>query len=126
MSMLKRLLVLFSLSVGTLCAEVYELRTYTAHEGKMENLLARFRDHTTKLFEAHGMKNVGYWLTEGEEKKLVYLITHKDRAAAKANWKGFIEDPKWKKAYQASIADGKLVKKITSEFLTPTDFSKLK
>ena len=110
-------------------ATVYELRTYTPHEGKMENLLTRFRDHTLTIFESHGMENIGYWLTEkkeGEEQKLVYIISHKDKENAKANWKAFIANPKWKKAYAASIAKGKLVKKIDSQFLTATDFSKIK
>jgi len=111
-----------------LSAEIYELRTYTANDGKLESLLTRFREHTTTIFESHGIKNVGYWLTEGEgdARKLVYLVTHKDRETAKSNWKAFRADPKWQSAYKASITDGKLVKKITSEYLTPTDFSSLK
>src|SRR5450759_2282950 len=40
---------------------VYELRIYTTFEGKLPALLARFRDHTLKILERHGMENVGYW-----------------------------------------------------------------
>lgn len=40
---------------------VFELRIYTAPEGKLDNLRARFRDHTMRVFERHGMTNIGYW-----------------------------------------------------------------
>ena len=112
--------------VSSAAGEVYELRTYTANEGKMEGLLARFRDHTTKIFESHGMKNIGYWLTEGDDPKLVYIVSHKDHETAKANWKAFGADPKWRTAKEESEKSGKLVKKLEKVFLTPTDFSKLK
>jgi len=121
-----KIFAFFALMISPLAAEVYELRTYTPSEGKMEGLLARFRDHTTKIFESHGMKNIGYWLTEGDEPKLVYIVSHKDRATAKKNWKAFREDPKWKAARSESEKEGKLVKKLESIFMKPTDFSKLK
>ena len=46
-------------------AEIFELRIYTTNEGKLDDLHARFRDHTTDLFEKHGMTNMGYWVPEG-------------------------------------------------------------
>lgn len=110
-------------------ATVYEMRTYTPHEGKMDDLLSRFRDHTLKIFESHGMENIGYWLTEkkeGEVQKLVYIISHKDKKAATASWIAFKADPKWVAAFKASRENGPLVKKIDSQFLNPTDFSKIK
>ena len=110
-------------------ATVFEMRTYTPHEEKLENLLTRFRDHTLKIFESHGMTNIGYWVTEkkeGETQKLVYIISHKDKKAATANWKAFKANPKWITAYKASQVDGKLVKKVESQFLNATDFSKIK
>ncbi|MDA7887832.1 NIPSNAP family protein [Akkermansiaceae bacterium] len=125
LTMLKTLAIL-ALAALPLSADVYELRTYTANEGKLEALLSRFRDHTLEIFESHGMKNIGYWVTEGDDKKLVYIISHKDSAAAKASWAAFRKDPKWQAAYKASTADGKLVKKVDSQYLAPTDFSKLK
>ena len=124
-TMLKTLAIL-AFSALPLPADVYELRTYTANEGKMDDLLTRFRDHTLAIFESHGMKNIGYWLTEGDDKKLVYIISHKDRDTAKASWAAFRKDPKWQAAFKASKVNGKLVKKVESQFLTATDFSKLK
>ena len=107
---------------------IYELRIYTAHPGKLPALQARFRDHTTKLFEKHGMENVGYWTPVGKEgeTKLVYLLAHDNAEAAEKSWKGFRDDPVWHKARDASEADGKIVEKVESTFLKPTDFSKLK
>ena len=122
-------LLLSLLLICSASADLYELRTYTAAEGKLADLEARFRDHTLAIFESHGMKNIGYWLTqkkEGEQQKLVYIISHKDRAAAKASWDAFKKDPKWKAASKASRVNGRLVQKVESEYLTPTTYSKLK
>ena len=108
---------------------VFELRTYHAPKGKLDALNARFRNHTTKLFEKHGMKNVIY-LTPldpaKQETDLVYLVSHATREAADANWKAFIDDPEWKKAHAESEKDGKLVDKIEREYLIPTDYSPIK
>ena len=106
---------------------VYELRTYTAHPGKLPNVLARFRDHTTKLFEKHGMKNIGYFTpldsVDGAGEKLVYVLEHASRDAAKASWSAFVADPEWKAVAKESEANGPIVAKIESVFMAATDFS---
>ncbi|MBI4888973.1 MAG: NIPSNAP family protein [Acidobacteria bacterium] len=107
---------------------IYELRTYHCEPGKLPNLLARFRNHTTKLFEKHGMTNIGYWVpAEGEahENTLVYIIAHKDAEAAKKSWAGFRADAEWVKVRTESEASGKIVSKVESVYMNPTDFSKL-
>ena len=108
---------------------LFEMRTYIAPEGKLESLHKRFRDHTTKLFEKHGMTNIGYWTpTEGDAAKntLVYILAYPSKEAKDASWKAFISDPVWKKAQMESEKDGKLVEKVTSVILTPTDYSEIK
>jgi hypothetical protein len=108
---------------------VFELRTYTANEGKLPALQARFRDHTTKIFEKHGMKNVGYWVpteTPASENTLIYILSFPDRDAAKKSWGAFVNDPEWKKVQQESEVNGKLVGKIDSVFMEATDFSPIK
>ncbi len=105
---------------------VYELRTYTTNEGRLPALHKRFRDHTMRIFEKHGIKNIGYWTPLDKENTLVYIIAHKSREAADKSWAAFRDDPQWKKAYQESIADGKIVKKVERQFLSPTDYSPLK
>ena len=107
---------------------VYELRTYHVIAGRMPAMLERFRKHTTELFEKHGMENVGYWTPVGKEgeTRLIYLLAHDSPEAAKKSWQGFRDDPEWHEARDASEADGKIVEKVESVFLKPTDFSKLK
>ena len=105
---------------------VYELRVYHAAPGKLPELLARFREHTTKLFDQHGMKNVAYWTPVDEPEKsntLIYILYHPSREAAAANWKAFQDDPEWKRVRDKSEANGKLVEKVDSTFMTLTDFS---
>jgi hypothetical protein len=110
-------------------ARVYELRTYTAPEGKFEALKARFRNHTIRLFLKHGMESVGYWIPQDPVKSkntLVYLLVHPSREAAAKNWEAFRADPEWQKVVQESQANGKIVDKVESVFLDPADFSNLK
>lgn len=110
-------------------AKVYELRTYVTEPGRLPALLARFRNHTTKLFEKHGMKNVGYWVpadAPASENTLIYIIEHKSRDAAKKSWDAFRADPEWVKARSESEKDGKIVQKVESVYMNGTDFSALK
>ena len=108
---------------------VFELRTYYAAPGKLDALHARFRDHTCKLFEKHGMTNIGYWIPNGPEDgepRLVYIIAHKSRDAAKDNWKAFGGDPDWQ-SREESLGSRRLsAGKPESVFLKPTDYSPLK
>src|SRR5437868_8808993 len=105
---------------------VYELRVYHAAPGKLGELLARFRDHTIKIFDGHGIKSVAYWTPVDEPQKsntLVYILQHPSHEQAAANWKSFQDDPEWKSVKEKSEANGKLTEKIDSTFLVLTDFS---
>ena len=104
-------------------ADVYELRTYTTNDGKLPALHQRFSNHTMRIFEKHGMQNVSYWIPANKPNTLIYVIAHKDADAAKANWEGFLSDPKWQEVYTASIANGRLVNKIDSVLMTKTPYS---
>lgn len=106
-------------------SRLYEIRIYYAAPGKLDALHARFRNHTLKLFEKHGMTNHLNTVPKGDnpERKLVYLISHKNMEARNASFKNFIADPEWQKAYKESEKDGKLVDKIVEIFLTATDYS---
>jgi hypothetical protein len=113
-------------------ARVFEMRTYYASPGKLEALHARFRDHTTKLFEKHGMTNVGYWVPiDGQTgaatgNTLVYILSYPSLEARKKSWDAFQHDPEWKTVKDASEKEGKLVDKVDSVFLSPTDYSAIK
>jgi hypothetical protein len=92
----------------------------------LADLLTRFREHTVKLFERHGIKSVAYWMPLDEPDKsntLIYILQHPSREAAAANWKSFQDDPEWKSAKDKSEANGKLVDKVDSTYLSLTDFS---
>ncbi len=102
---------------------LYELRTYYTPEGKLDDLNARFRNHTMALFEKHGMKNIMYWTPVDKPNTLIYVIAHKDKAAADASWAAFREDPVWKKVAEETQKNGKLVDKVESVYMTATDYS---
>ncbi len=131
---MSRLLIAFTsaallgaFSITPAFGEVFELRTYTTEPGRLDALNSRFRDHTVKLFEKHGIESVGYWVpTDGDEAKntLIYVIKHKSRDAAKASWKAFIGDPAWKKVAADSQRDGKiLAKRPESVYMETADYS---
>jgi NIPSNAP protein len=108
---------------------VFELRTYTAPEGKLEELHKRFRDHTMRIFKNHGMTSVAYFKPQDaplSQNTLIYLISHQSRDAAKANWAAFQADPEWQKVANESQKNGKIVAKVESVFLDPTDYSPMK
>jgi hypothetical protein len=105
---------------------VYELRTYTAAPGKMAELQKRFRDHTMQIFDKHGMKSVGYWVSEKQPDTLIYILAHKSREAADKSWKEFRKDPEWILVFAESQKNGSLTSKVVSVYMTPTDFSPLK
>jgi hypothetical protein len=105
---------------------VYELRMYHVYPGKLENLVARFRDHTMSIFAKHGIKSVAYWTALDEPVKstiFFYVLEHPSREVATANWKAFQDDPEWQSVKEKSEVNGKLVEKVESTFLRLTDFS---
>jgi hypothetical protein len=104
----------------------FELRIYTAPPGKLEALHRRFREHTNRLFQKHGMELVAYWTpVDGEESKntLIYVLAYPDRASRDKSWDAFRNDPDWKLAKEESEKNGPLVEKVESKFLAPTDYS---
>jgi hypothetical protein len=115
-----------SFSAAQTPGSVFELRIYLCYDGKLPDLLTRFREHTTRLFEKHGMKNIAYWTPTDDpikDKTLIYVLSHPSREAATANWKAFVDDPDWIAVRDKSEATGKIVEKVDSTFMTLTDFS---
>lgn len=108
---------------------VFEMRTYYANPGKMKALHARFRDHTCKLFEKHGITLIGFWSPidpKQADDVMVYILAYPSKEAADKAWKAFREDPEWIKAKTESEKEGVLVKKVESVYMNPTDYSKIK
>ena len=108
---------------------VFEIRTYYTLPGRLDALHKRFREHTMKMFEKHGMSNVAYWTPQDNPARgntLIYVVSHSSREAAKQNWAAFIADPEWQKIAAESQKDGKIVERIESVFVDATDYSPLK
>ncbi|MBI3865655.1 MAG: NIPSNAP family protein [Planctomycetia bacterium] len=108
-------------------SRLYELRTYTTEPGRLPALNARFKNHTMRLFEKHGMKNVMYWIPTDEKLKdntLIYVVSHANMDAAKKSWSEFISDPEWKAVAAESEKDGKILsKRPDSVYMTLADYS---
>lgn len=108
---------------------VFELRTYTAPEGKLGDLQKRFRDHTRRIFDKHGMKSIGYWIPQDaplSQNTLIYILQHPNREAAKKNWADFQADPEWQKVSAESQVNGRIVSKVESVFMEAADYSPIK
>ncbi|WP_341228027.1 NIPSNAP family protein [uncultured Arcticibacterium sp.] len=120
-----KLFLLFSMALLALNVDakpdtkVYELRVYHCHEGKRDDLIARFQNHTTRIFEKHGMTNVAYWLPTSPDMKndLIYMLSYPSMEARQAAWKAFSADPEWQKVAADSQKDGKIVAAVDSKFL---------
>tara|TARA_B100001079_G_scaffold259727_1_gene259156 strand:- start:1048 stop:1503 length:456 start_codon:yes stop_codon:yes gene_type:complete len=150
---MKRIILLFSIvfiliscteniqkSVNTIDHDVYEMRVYYTYDGKFNDIISRFENHTTKLFDKHGFNNVGYWTTlkkdsisfadkfifqnDGKE-ALVYIVSFKDMDARNESWDKFINDPEWISVFEESRKNGPIVREIEQVFLSPTIFSNL-
>ncbi len=108
-------------------ARVFELRTYTTpDEAQFTMLNARFRDHTTKLFERHGITNIGYWTPVDTPNTLIYIVAHKSQEEAKKSWAAFRADPEWTNVSGETKAKGLTGVKVESKYLQPTDYSPMK
>ena len=108
---------------------VLEVRRYTAAPGKLDELVKRMREGETSLFEKHGMKGVFYSVAAeapDSQNTYLYVLAHDSREAAKKSWDDFRSDAAWKSLRETSEANGPLVSKVESIFVTPTDFSPLK
>jgi len=108
---------------------VFELRTYTTFPGRLDALHVRFAQHTIRLFERHGMTNIGYFSPQDlplAENTLIYILAHNSREAAEASWEAFVADPEWQRVFEESQRDGRIVEKLESIFLDGTDYSQMK
>ena len=125
---------LFGMFLASLLTEpstrVFELRTYTCFDGKLDALKANFRDHNIAILRRHGIESIGYWVPQDPEKSkntLIFILAHPSMEAAKTNWEAFRNDPEFKKvAADSEAAHGKIVSHVDSVFMEPADFSPLR
>ncbi|MBM3874531.1 MAG: NIPSNAP family protein [Verrucomicrobia bacterium] len=102
----------------------YELRIYQVAPGKRDALIARFRDHTDRLFARHGIERLGYWVpVDATDHSLVFLLAYPSRAERETRWEAFRNDPEWQAARKESEAGGPLLTGSESILLSATDYS---
>ncbi len=100
----------------------FELRIYYCHPGRLDALVERFQNHTTRIFEKHGMENIGYWLpTSNDKNALYYILAYPSREARDKSWADFSADPEWKEVASKSETSGKIVQSVTSVFMNASD-----
>jgi hypothetical protein len=100
----------------------FELRIYYAAPGKLDALVARFANNTTRIFEKHGMQNIGYWVpVDNKSNTIYYILAFPTKQAREESWKNFSSDPEWKKVASESEKNGKLVDSVKSVFMTNVD-----
>ena len=99
-------------------SKYFEIRKYYAHDGKLDELISRFEDHTYSIFERIGMENIAYFLpVDNKEYTMTYILGYPDKASRDKLWQKFIDDPEWREVYQRSTKNGALVKKIEETFM---------
>lgn len=120
------LLLPLSITAETSAEKIYEIRTYTSAPGKLDELHARFRDHTSRLFAKHSMRVIGYWVPVDKELSkttLMYILEHASAEAAQSSWRAFGQDPEWQTIAETTNANGAILINIESSFMTATDYS---
>lgn len=127
---MKALLTLFFLATSFYLSaqetdnRYFELRIYYAHPGRLDALLERFQNHTTKLFEKHGMENIGYWVpVVNDQNTLYYILAYPNKEARDKSWAAFSADPEWKEVAAKSEESGKIVKSVTSVFMNLSEIT---
>ena len=107
---------------------IYEYRVYEAVPGRLPDVNARFRNHTLKLFEKHGMTNVGYWTPSVGDysNRLIYILGFEDVGHRERAWAAFRDDPEWQAVVAETEANGPIVARVTNTLLAPTDYSPLR
>jgi hypothetical protein len=116
-------------TVSAAANNVYELRVYHAMPGRLGDVVKRFKDDTRAIFDKHDMKSIGYWVPQDSPAKdstLIYILSHPSREAAAKHWKEFATSDEWKAVVARTEANGKIVEKVDSTFMDPTDYSALK
>jgi len=107
---------------------IYELRIYRAVPGRLPALIARFQNHTLRLWEKHGIRQAGFWTTlvGPSNQRLTYMLAWESMAERETRWHAFATDPEWLSVAAESEKDGQLVENISNELLVPTAFSAVK
>ncbi len=104
---------------------IYELRVYHCLPGRLPDLVKRFETVTVRLFEKHGIQQLGFWTVAiGESNAdLIYILKWDSLADREARFAAFQRDPEWIEARRRSEENGPLLSSISNTIMTPTAFS---
>jgi hypothetical protein len=107
---------------------ITELRVYTTLPGRLPALLARFREHTLKIWDRLGIRQGGFYTTlvGPDTNQLTYLLHWESLAEREQKWAVFSSDPEWLTVRAESERDGPIIAKVMNSMLVPTDFSSVK
>jgi hypothetical protein len=107
---------------------IHELRIYHCAPGRMPALNQRFQNITLKIWEKHGIRQVGFWtvLIGESNHDLYYLLEWESLADRETKWNTFSSDPEWIAARAETEKDGPLLTHFSNYMLQPTSYSKLK
>lgn len=107
---------------------IYELRIYHCMPGRLPALNKRFETATLRLWEKHGIRQVGFWTVAiGESNHdLYYLLEWENLAEREQRWNAFQSDPEWIAKRAESEKDGPILTHLTNYMLSPTSYSKLR
>ena len=107
---------------------IYELRNYTAQPGRLRDLLARFENHTNRIWARYGIRQAGFWTTliGKSSQEITYMLAWDSMAEREKRWGAFLTDPEWVAVVAKTEKDGQLVENISSQLLAPATFSAVK
>ena len=108
-------------------SRTFELRTYYATPGKLEEIHKRFREATLKYYRKSGAEVLYCWgptdKEQGSEERLMCLLAYKNREAREEARKKFESDPEWRQLMQKYNAGGPTTAKSESVLMMATDYS---
>jgi NIPSNAP len=107
---------------------IYQLRIFTDHPGRVDAHINRFREHTCRLLEKHGITVIGCFTTANEEHgdQVVFITAHESLEAMQAAQRAFASDPEQNAMVRDSEKDGPIIEHSDNWYLKPSDFSPLK
>ncbi len=107
---------------------IHELRIYHCMPGRLVDLNNRFANITLKIWEKHGIRQVGFWtvLIGPSNQALYYLLEWDSLAERERIWNAFASDPEWLAARAKTEAQGAIVQHLENIMLTPTAYSKMR
>jgi len=110
------------LSAQKVDSRYFELRIYYCKPGRLDALIQRFQNHTTKIFEKHGMENIGYWVpVTNDQNALYYILAFPSKEAREKSWAAFGADPQWKEVQSKSEESGAIIDSIASIPMTASE-----